>query len=615
MTSTSTDRRDGFNTSAAIKVPCRVATTTNITLSGYQTIDGVLPTSSDSEVQRRILVKNQTTGTENGVYIMDTGTWARAKDFDGTRDSTTGTLIPVNFGTVGQKTVWRLTTTGTIVFGTSSISFEPAALFTGTEVISVATKAALTALTGMVDGQVVDMRGYYTAGGGGGGSFWWDSASSATDNGGTVIAPDAGGTGRWRRVNAIVANVKEFGALETGDASARIQAAIDSGLDVDFVGGTYNASGLTQSTNLQVFRSTGGIARLVKNANGALFTSSGTDVQCHDINFRGDASSPVYTGDGAVFSGVNAALYNCGARWFSGRALKMTGSHSQVYGTCDIYQTTDATATGYDIEVGVSGTATFYHQLHGIYSSQATGGILLVDTGSHTILGGQFGKLFIDAGTSPSGVNGGMTIGARILGAVDVEMASAVFAGNQFGAVAITFASGTSGCRLDTSNVFASGATVTNSGNANNFIMREVSTGGTFDIRYGSDASLRLLKLNPSDASVAWEFDGSLVLPNTRALAIRDSVGTAQNAVTMSAANNLAFLNRHATAAAQYGTTGTGFAQFLINSAEKARLDGTAVAGNTALMLYDVDNNTVERVTVGAADSGGAGFKVLRIPN
>lgn len=43
--------------------------------------------------------------------------------------------------------------------------------------------------------------------------------------------------------------------------------------------------------------------------------------------------------------------------------------------------------------------------------------------------------------------------------------------------------------------------------------------------------------------------------------------------------------------------------------------DGGVVAGNTGLMLWDVDNNTLERVTVGAADSGGTGFKVLRIPN
>lgn len=40
-----------------------------------------------------------------------------------------------------------------------------------------------------------------------------------------------------------------------------------------------------------------------------------------------------------------------------------------------------------------------------------------------------------------------------------------------------------------------------------------------------------------------------------------------------------------------------------------------ATAGQTGLLLWDVDNGTVERVSVGAADSGGTGFKVLRIPN
>lgn len=41
----------------------------------------------------------------------------------------------------------------------------------------------------------------------------------------------------------------------------------------------------------------------------------------------------------------------------------------------------------------------------------------------------------------------------------------------------------------------------------------------------------------------------------------------------------------------------------------------TTTAADTGLMVWDVDNATLERVTVGAADSGGAGFKVLRIPN
>ena len=53
----------------------------------------------------------------------------------------------------------------------------------------------------------------------------------------------------------------------------------------------------------------------------------------------------------------------------------------------------------------------------------------------------------------------------------------------------------------------------------------------------------------------------------------------------------------------------------IVNSLTKLQLDLTVTATHTALLLWDVDNATLERVTVGASDSGGAGFKVLRIPN
>lgn len=46
-----------------------------------------------------------------------------------------------------------------------------------------------------------------------------------------------------------------------------------------------------------------------------------------------------------------------------------------------------------------------------------------------------------------------------------------------------------------------------------------------------------------------------------------------------------------------------------------ADIDDNAAAGNTRLRIWDVDNGQLERVSVGAADSGGVGFKVLRIPN
>lgn len=46
-----------------------------------------------------------------------------------------------------------------------------------------------------------------------------------------------------------------------------------------------------------------------------------------------------------------------------------------------------------------------------------------------------------------------------------------------------------------------------------------------------------------------------------------------------------------------------------------ANESNSLTAGDTRFLIFDVDNNTLERVTVGIADSGGAGFKLLRIPN
>lgn len=54
---------------------------------------------------------------------------------------------------------------------------------------------------------------------------------------------------------------------------------------------------------------------------------------------------------------------------------------------------------------------------------------------------------------------------------------------------------------------------------------------------------------------------------------------------------------------------------FQLSGSTAMKVDETISAGETRLLIYDVDNGTLERVTVGAPDSGGSGFKVLRIPN
>jgi hypothetical protein len=123
MTSSTTDRRLGLTGGTAFKAPCRVATTANITLSGEQTIDGVACVTGD-----RVLVKNQTTTTQNGIYVVDTGTWTRDLDFDGTNDIRNGTLVYVIGGTVGSTAMYAVSVTDPVTFDTSAIAFNRLAI-------------------------------------------------------------------------------------------------------------------------------------------------------------------------------------------------------------------------------------------------------------------------------------------------------------------------------------------------------------------------------------------------------------------------------------------------------------------------------------------------------
>lgn len=116
MTSLTADRVAGISASVAVKAPCRVATTANITLSGAQAIDGVAVVAND-----RVLVRSQTDNTENGIYKASASNWERSKDFDGNRDVVTGTLTYVRSGT--QSGFWYVTSADPIVIDTSSITF------------------------------------------------------------------------------------------------------------------------------------------------------------------------------------------------------------------------------------------------------------------------------------------------------------------------------------------------------------------------------------------------------------------------------------------------------------------------------------------------------------
>lgn len=106
-----------------IKASVRVATTANVTLSGEQTIDGVSAVTGN-----RILVKDQSTGSENGIYIVDSGAWTRSTDADTDAEVTSGMYTFVSEGTVNGSMGFVLITADPITVGTTALTFTQ---FTG----------------------------------------------------------------------------------------------------------------------------------------------------------------------------------------------------------------------------------------------------------------------------------------------------------------------------------------------------------------------------------------------------------------------------------------------------------------------------------------------------
>lgn len=101
-----------------VKNSVRAATTANITLSGTQTIDGVSVVAND-----RVLVKNQTTASENGIYVVASGAWSRATDADSNSEVTSGMYCWVTEGTTNGDQGFILTTDDPITLGTTALTF------------------------------------------------------------------------------------------------------------------------------------------------------------------------------------------------------------------------------------------------------------------------------------------------------------------------------------------------------------------------------------------------------------------------------------------------------------------------------------------------------------
>ena len=108
---------DGVAQGLDAKASVRVATTADITLSGTQTIDGVSVIAGD-----RVLVKNQTTTTQNGIYVAAAGAWSRSTDADIWNELISAFTF-VEEGTTNADTGWVSTINAGGTIGSNAISF------------------------------------------------------------------------------------------------------------------------------------------------------------------------------------------------------------------------------------------------------------------------------------------------------------------------------------------------------------------------------------------------------------------------------------------------------------------------------------------------------------
>lgn len=105
-----------FLPDAFVKKSVRVASTGNLTLSGLQTVDSVLLVAND-----RVLVKNQTTASQNGIYAAASGAWTRTAGANSSAELA-GAIVAVDSGSQGGKRfVTTFKTTDTL--GTTAMSW------------------------------------------------------------------------------------------------------------------------------------------------------------------------------------------------------------------------------------------------------------------------------------------------------------------------------------------------------------------------------------------------------------------------------------------------------------------------------------------------------------
>ena len=294
----------GLDTKASVVA----GTTVNITLSGTQTVDGVVLVAAD-----RVLVKNQTASADNGLYLCAAGAWTRTTDMN-TWAQVPGAYVFVETGTTLADTGWVCTSDagGTIGVtaitwaqfsgagsGVSSITFGSTGLTPATATTGAVTVAGTLAIANGGTGQTAA-----------GAAF--NALSPITTAGDLILGTGVNTASRL----AIGSN----GYLLTSNGSTATWAAAPAGGVTTFSAGT---TGLTPSG------ATSGAVTLAGTlavANGGTGATNATDARTNLVAAKSGTNSDItelYALNGTSYG---VAYQNAGNQLIMGSALTFDGS-------------------------------------------------------------------------------------------------------------------------------------------------------------------------------------------------------------------------------------------------------------------------------------------------